>query len=445
MPSQGYNKKILYVTRLHKGLINSIKNKKWQPSGVPAVYKLLEALAAKDFDITLVLICNDREEGEHFQESQQFRLQSPNIHVHVLPYNITYHLPGRRIRRLTHLIRNILYCFTLFQKKRFAICYFTKSNPEIAAFLACFTSACVVLRFLGITDDIRRIIKSPLNIRDRLYQLLFRAPFSLVICSQDGSGGEFYLREVLRPKIPLWVPINGVGPFEKIGSTNHDTDATLKICRDQFIGKKIILFVGRLEQKKGGREFIEAMIALTKDRGDFVAFIIGTGSLLNELESQIQRARVNNSVKLIGALPHRDIPNWLDWAHIYVSMNLEGNISNTNLEAMLAGKCLVCPEPDTERHIDEFTSTWLPEGTYFTVDRQRLASSLEEILRHILDHPELIKSTGMKLKQFAKNNTQTWTERIDAETELLQSFIQGNTLQINQTKQGNSFFEGNHA
>ena len=37
--------KVLVVARLFSGLAESLSRGRWEPSGVPAIYKLLEALA----------------------------------------------------------------------------------------------------------------------------------------------------------------------------------------------------------------------------------------------------------------------------------------------------------------------------------------------------------------------------------------------------------------
>ena len=42
--------KILVMTRLFTGLIDSIRTKEWKPKGIPAIYKLIEELDNRDIE-----------------------------------------------------------------------------------------------------------------------------------------------------------------------------------------------------------------------------------------------------------------------------------------------------------------------------------------------------------------------------------------------------------
>ena len=47
--------KILFALRLYSGLENSVINEKWQPNGIPTIYKLLESIDKKH-DIKVLLM-----------------------------------------------------------------------------------------------------------------------------------------------------------------------------------------------------------------------------------------------------------------------------------------------------------------------------------------------------------------------------------------------------
>ena len=46
--------KILYVSRLFSGLAEGIRDRRWDPRGVPTVYRLLEALDKSEHDLRIV-------------------------------------------------------------------------------------------------------------------------------------------------------------------------------------------------------------------------------------------------------------------------------------------------------------------------------------------------------------------------------------------------------
>ena len=43
--------KIFYLCRIFNGLVSSIKSEKWQPTGVPTIYKMIEKLDKSDCEV----------------------------------------------------------------------------------------------------------------------------------------------------------------------------------------------------------------------------------------------------------------------------------------------------------------------------------------------------------------------------------------------------------
>ena len=71
--------------------------------------------------------------------------------------------------------------------------------------------------------------------------------------------------------------------------------------------KPVILAVGQLKEKKGFSDLVEACHTLRHQGYDFACRIVGDGPLRAELEAQIRRHSLENTVILCGALGHDEV------------------------------------------------------------------------------------------------------------------------------------------
>lgn len=80
-----------------------------------------------------------------------------------------------------------------------------------------------------------------------------------------------------------------------------------------------ILSVGRLVEKKGHIDLIEAVLRLRADGHDFECQIAGEGPLRAELEQRIAELSLQNHVRLLGGLPQDQVMGLLrEWADVFV-------------------------------------------------------------------------------------------------------------------------------
>jgi len=72
------------------------------------------------------------------------------------------------------------------------------------------------------------------------------------------------------------------------------------------------LFVGTLREIKGVRTLLEAFHRQPPEwRKRVRLLMVGSGELRSELEQTIQRHQLGDSVRLLGSLPHNEIPHWI--------------------------------------------------------------------------------------------------------------------------------------
>jgi colanic acid/amylovoran biosynthesis glycosyltransferase len=131
----------------------------------------------------------------------------------------------------------------------------------------------------------------------------------------------------------------------------------------------VILAVGRLVEKKGFADLIDASALLDRRQRDFRCRIIGTGKLQTELASQINRLGLASRVQLVGPMRQSEVINEMQNA------------------AVLAAPCIVANDGDRDG---------LPN-----VIQEALALGLPVIATDVTGIPEVIQpgKTGLRVPQ----------------------------------------------
>ncbi len=106
--------------------------------------------------------------------------------------------------------------------------------------------------------------------------------------------------------------------------------------------RPIILFVGNLLMSKGAEDLIEAMRHLAADQERSpLAVLVGEGSDRELLTAQIRRHGIEDAVRLIGARPHAEIPDWIAAADLLCLPSHREGCPNVVLEALACGRPVV--------------------------------------------------------------------------------------------------------
>ena len=403
--------RVMVVARRFSGFADALANEDWQPKGVPAIGRLLEGIAAHpDLELLTVFTCKDAYEGR-FRRARRMTLD-PLGQVLVLPWSPRPLLARLRLdgilRELSHLVR----CLWLYFRFRPDVTYFTNANFLIAGTFARLGLGRVVLRFLGLHPEQKRLATA----RGGLQRWFYQAPFDRVICTRDGSGGNAYLPRLLNPRTPCGILLNGVD------FSHADADAVARLKQEHGLENcTVITFVGRLESHKGCREFVEAVLETFQGNDHrAAAIVLGDGNLRGELEALIAAAPEGKRVMLLGSVPQRWVRAWLDLTSIYVPINKFGSLSNANLEAIAAGKCVVVLEKELATYTDEETEEILPPGSVIRIPRENIAGELAAILRRLLQNPDEISAVAARARAVAAEKFQSWDQRVDQEITLLQ-------------------------
>lgn len=397
--------RVLLVSRLFTGLIASLESGQWRPTGVPAIYKLVEGLAADPgVEPLFVFTVKDEPTARKFPRRQEVTLAELGARAVILPY----HRNGL-VRELSHL----WWCLWLWFRHRARVSYFTNANFATGAVFARLGLGRTVLRFMGMFPFHKRLVEDS---RGAVLRWLFRSPWSQVVCTLEGSGAEHYLPQLVGEGSPVAILLNGVDaappPPADIGSLK----AKLGLQADL----PVVLFLGRLETYKGCDDFVDGMLMLLQRRpGCCQAVVLGDGQRLQALRQKVAEAGKEQQVHVIGAVPHAQVPSWMAATDVYVSLNRHGNLANTNLEAMAAGRCMLVLAADPATHVDLVTEQVLPISAAPRVSRSETPDSLADEVEKLLADPQAVERYAVAVRAVAAAKLKDWPARINHEIEMI--------------------------
>lgn len=144
-----------------------------------------------------------------------------------------------------------------------------------------------------------------------------------------------------------------------------------------------IVGVGRLVEKKGFSDLIDACSILAGKGVDFRCEIIGTGELESELEAQIDRLNLRDRVELPGPKPQSEVCKHVGQAALFAAPCVVGSDGNRDgmptvlLEAMALGTPCISTDVTgiPEVLTDGVTGLMVPQH-----DPAHLAASIERLL-----------------------------------------------------------------
>ncbi|MBT6534544.1 MAG: glycosyltransferase family 4 protein [Rhodospirillaceae bacterium] len=405
--------RILYVSRLFSGLAEGIRDRRWDPRGVPTVYRLLEALDKSEHELRIVFTVKDDAVGWEGTEIQTFPIEGFGREITVIPQRAR--LPAMFGRARGYLREIDQYRDIRRLRDDFApdIAYFDRVNIYQAALLARRTTVPVVWRVMGVPPAMHDMLDLGGPVA-RLTRWAYRAPFAMVTCSRDGSGGEQWMDRALAPDTPRRMMLNGVDI--------KDTTPLATDFKAQLEGPETkILFVARLVEDKGCIEFVDAVsTALNAAPGRFRAIIAGSGPLAGPMRERAQSAGHADQFHFLGQLPHDEVLSLQRECDIYVSLNRMCNLTNANLEAMRTGVCMIIPASPGIRGIDVDTDELMPPDTIWRISDAGDVQGLSDALIRLDSEPDERKRRARATFEQAEMFIPTWTERIAEEIQMLE-------------------------
>lgn len=175
--------------------------------------------------------------------------------------------------------------------------------------------------------------------------------------------------------------------------------------RDKYVGNHdpLLLFVGRLVEKKGVAYLIKAMPEILKKVNKAKLLVIGNGILANDLKRLAEQLQLADSVYFEGDLDNKKLPYYYASADIFIgpsvipeSGDLEGQ-GVVFLEAMASGCCTI------GTNIGGIPMSVIHENTGLLVEQKNSHQISQAVIR-ILEDTSLKKNLQHNGRQFVVNN-----------------------------------------
>ncbi len=407
---------ILMVLRLYSHLVPMMEQEEWKPLGMPAVCKLLEGISRWGICADVVLI-----EKTYHAENRQPRIKEfqnlPGIRFHIVPLAAPI---GGRIAQLKNSWKQFGYVFRLFTKKHHGIFYCDRAHMSFGAVMA-WCGYKVVLRLHGaanlpnlVTILVKRMLPS-------LRLASFGAPFALIVGSRDGSAYDQYVTGRFHPNTPFFLKLNGVDPFK----ATAEEIAAIKTELQLEENVPVILMSGRMDADKYPLEFLESIRELNQSGRKCCGVFVGGGAMEDQLREYVQEHGLQKMVRFCGQVEHKKMQAYLGACNIYVSLSLYANSTNTVLEAMRAGKCILTFGYCQKTGRDEQNLSKDHQRALVLIDRKNVQNELTAALTNLLDHPEIVRQKEEEVRLLAEKELQTWDERINWEIDQMRDIAEG--------------------
>jgi glycosyltransferase involved in cell wall biosynthesis len=194
---------------------------------------------------------------------------------------------------------------------------------------------------------------------------------------------------------------------------------------------EMILFVGRLVEKKGVRELLNAMPSVIRAFPKAVLVVIGEGIERKELEGLAQSLGIQPSVRFLGRIANEDLPKYYAAAHVFVGPSIVDKFGDTEglgivfLEAAASQVAMIGTSVGgiSDVLIDQITGTQVSPN-----DPDQLAREINRLLRS----PELRDSLGLKARHHVVENF-SWKCIATSFTKLFEEVIDGRQISVRQT------------
>jgi len=148
--------------------------------------------------------------------------------------------------------------------------------------------------------------------------------------------------------IPVGVDTN---LFRKQPSKSRDLLQLLRINKND----KIIISVRSFAPIYNVECLIQALPLILKKIPNVKVILLGGGPSRLKLEETVKKLQLENYVNFVGAVRHKDVPNYLNLADVYVSTSLSDGTSSALLEAMACQLPLVVSDTEANKE-------WIKDG-----------------------------------------------------------------------------------
>jgi len=205
-----------------------------------------------------------------------------------------------------------------------------------------------------------------------------------------------------------------------IGSYKGRNSAHVQNLRNQlpFPDTKLFLNVGRLIDRKGQMELVDAFARLASKHPNTVLWIAGKGEMEGPLSTKIKALELSSKVMLLG--DRSDLPDLLAAADFFVFPSHYEGLPGALIEAMVAKLPIICSDiPENRECVDGEMALF-----HQVMDGQDLARQMESALK-LPDWPQRTEKayayacTHFDVEKIAREYEETYLELIGKGEEVI--------------------------
>jgi glycosyltransferase involved in cell wall biosynthesis len=394
-------KKILFLMALNFWSIA-------QGKGAPSIYNTVNGYVAKGWDVHVVM----RELNPNFGS------EPPNLHLY------TFDFPRlSKISKKPHLFvpfRFVIWVLSILKFRSIGGKIINKNDIDVvyayevdavpaARFLASRHHIPLVTRFMGtVLADALNSLKTKIALWYHFVALKTRA--DLVIMTNDGTKGDWVLKQLGNPSPDIRFWVNGVNPVDLTGYDANKTREMLGVPP----GCRVLLCVSRLVAwKRLDRSLYAFCKLLDTYKDDIRLVIVGDGDIKQELVKLAEDLGISGKVLFAGGLPQSQVYHLMKLSDIFLSLYDLSNMGNPLFEAMRCGKPIITlNNGDTASIIENnINGIILPDD-----DVQKIADTIKSLLVN----NELSGQLAANAARYAQAHFRTWDERISEEVQLVE-------------------------
>jgi 1,2-diacylglycerol 3-alpha-glucosyltransferase len=298
---------------------------------------LAKALAHHNFNVTII-----------FPNDDIIAIQEESINENITILNVPAHKFG------THAF----YKLDILLDRNIQVVHLDSDNqafaPSVMKF--CKRNNIYVYNYIGTiysdtNNRIKRAIMNVISYRNIRYFKKFKT-----------FAKTPYVQEELISKGINNVELLSVGLDIDIIPEIMETKNELRLKFDLPTDKKIIVFIGRLEEYKKPFDAIELIKTLSND---YILIIIGKGPLKDEIFKKINNYGIEDKVIYIESITNKDIHQYFKLSDFFVNFNDKEIFGMSILEAMYQG-CVVIAKraPGPSYIIEDGVSGYLVDNIY---------------------------------------------------------------------------------
>lgn len=213
----------------------------------------------------------------------------------------------------------------------------------------------------------------------------------------EGAGAVEDIRRLTTDTAPIHVFSRGIDLSRFEGAPSRDdTRAKFGLPR----GRKLIVFVGTLNESKGVRVLTEAFARIASRHADADLVYVGSGMLLEDIRTMAAASGLSHRVHLIGKRPFSEVPHILLACDVFCLPSFAEGLPKSVVEGMAAGLPVVATNvggiPDVMSH-----------GECGILISPRDVSGLAEAMDRLLANPDEAARMGSVGQAIAKTHFDT--------------------------------------